>query len=63
VGELSSQYTAGGAVCKGFSQKKVLCFRDASAAGQALSGRVEPGDIILLKASRGMCLEETLNEL
>ncbi len=63
VGSLASQYISGGAVCKGFSQKKVFCFDDAFAAGCALKERLEQDDMILLKASRGIALETVLEEI
>lgn len=63
VGGLASQHIAEGSVREGFSPKRVLCFDDAAAAGCALKERLEQDDTILLKASRGMALENMLEQI
>jgi len=61
VGPCSSKYTLQGVVRAGFSPEKILCFNDAGSAGRKLADLLEPNDLILLKASRGMHMEEVLD--
>jgi len=61
VGPDSEKYVAEEAVTAGYERAKTACFPDAAAAASALLGLVEPGDCVLLKASRGMRLERILD--
>lgn len=62
-GELSSENLADGAVKSGMSEKKV--FRnpvtDPEAVGKKLLGVLKAGDVLLVKASRGIAAENVLN--
>ena len=62
-GELSSENLADGAVKGGMSEKKV--FRnpvtDPEAVGKKLLGVLKAGDVLLVKASRGLAAENVLN--
>ena len=62
VGENGARYLADEAVKAGFAVSRVTCFADAAEASAASKGLFEPGDCVLLKASRGMRLERILNE-
>ncbi|MDA3925025.1 MAG: UDP-N-acetylmuramoyl-tripeptide--D-alanyl-D-alanine ligase [Kiritimatiellae bacterium] len=61
VGPLSRRYALEGAACAGFPKEKIICFNDAGSAGVKLAELLKPDDLILLKASRGIHLEEVLN--
>ena len=63
VGPLARQFIAHEAVSIGLAREKVLCFEDAAAAGRALAGWLRSDDLVLLKGSRGMRLEEMLDEI
>jgi UDP-N-acetylmuramoyl-tripeptide--D-alanyl-D-alanine ligase len=54
---------AAGAVIAGMSGERVLCFADAPTAADAVSALVRPGDLVLLKASRGIRLEQVAEAL
>ena len=62
-GELSSENLANGAVNNGMSEKHI--FRnpvtDAEAVGKKLLGVIKEGDVLLVKASRGIAAENVLN--
>ena len=62
-GELSSENLANGAVKNGMSEKKI--FRspntDPEAVGKKLLGVLKAGDVLLVKASRGIAAENVLN--
>ena len=62
-GELSSENLANGAVKGGMSEKKI--FRnpvtDPEAVGKKLLGVLKAGDVLLVKASRGIAAENVLN--
>ena len=63
VGPMSGRYISAGALCAGFSQNNIFCFNDAFSAGRKLAGLLQKDDLVLLKASRGMHLEEVLDAL
>jgi UDP-N-acetylmuramoyl-tripeptide--D-alanyl-D-alanine ligase len=62
-GELSSENLANGAVKNCMSEKRI--FRspvtDAEAVGQKLLSVLKEGDVLLVKASRGIAAENVLN--
>ena len=62
-GELSSQNLADGAIKNGMDEKHI--FRnpvtDAEAVGQKLLSVLKEGDVLLVKASRGLAAENVLN--
>ena len=62
-GELSSQNLADGAIKNGMSEKQI--FRnpvtDAEAVGKKLLSVLKEGDVLLVKASRGLAAENVLN--
>ncbi len=60
VGEAASQFLAHEAVRAGYSPSRVLCVPDVLSAATQLHLTVQPGDSILLKASRGVGLERIL---
>lgn len=62
VGPLARRFVAPEAVSSGLAREKVLCFEDAAAAGRELAGWLRADDLVLLKGSRGMRLEEVLDE-
>lgn len=50
-----------GARRAGMPETALVVARDAAEAGEILAPRVGPGDVVLLKASRGVALEGTLS--
>lgn len=62
IGPLARQFAADEALATGFSCEKILCFEDAVTAGRKLKERLHSDDLVLLKGSRGMRLEEVLDE-
>ncbi|HEX7599101.1 MAG TPA: UDP-N-acetylmuramoyl-tripeptide--D-alanyl-D-alanine ligase [Polyangia bacterium] len=62
VGELSAEMVAG-ATEAGLPESRAQAFSDPEAAVQALAAWTEPGDWILVKASRGMRLERAVEAL
>ena len=62
VGTETEQYVVDEAVKAGYACSHVTCFQDAVAAAVVLKQVVEPGDCVLLKASRGMRLERILDD-
>lgn len=61
VGSDTSQYVIDEAVRGGYAISRVTCCQDAAAAAAAFRECVKPGDNVLLKASRGMRLEQILD--
>jgi UDP-N-acetylmuramoyl-tripeptide--D-alanyl-D-alanine ligase len=59
VGELAREIVAGA----GDAGTEGLWFEDALAAALELRGRLEPGDVVLVKGSRGVALEEVVDSL
>jgi UDP-N-acetylmuramoyl-tripeptide--D-alanyl-D-alanine ligase len=53
---------AEGAVQAGFDPRRLFPCRDAADAAGILADRARPGDAVLLKGSRGECMEEVLNQ-
>lgn len=62
VGELAREIAAG-AVDSGMSSDKVFSFLHPREAGQFLARYLKPGDVVLLKGSRAVRLEQVLEEL
>jgi UDP-N-acetylmuramoyl-tripeptide--D-alanyl-D-alanine ligase len=54
---------AEGARAAGMAGDRVLAVASARAAVEALRARLEPGDVVLVKASRGVALEEAVDGL
>jgi UDP-N-acetylmuramyl pentapeptide synthase len=61
VGPDTSRYVAEEAVKCGYPAARMTCCADAADAAVALRARVRAGDSVLLKASRGMKLEQVLD--
>jgi UDP-N-acetylmuramoyl-tripeptide--D-alanyl-D-alanine ligase len=59
VGELAREIVAGA----GEVDAEGLWYPDASAAAAELRGRLEPGDVVLVKGSRGVALERVVDSL
>ncbi len=62
LGDLSS-YVIDGAIEKGFSQNHVFLCTDHDELAEQLVDFVKPGDLILVKASRGMALESIVERI
>ena len=62
VGELSRDIVRG-ALATNMSKDRCFNFQDSVAAGQFLQKRIEPGDALLVKGSRGMHMELAVKEL
>ena len=62
VGDLSRHIQAG-AIEHGMSPEKTIHFEDQEALIIQLKELICPGDIVLVKASRGMALEKTVDEM
>ncbi len=62
VGPLSQEIYRG-AIRNGFDEKRIVHFDDLNIAGEYLIGVVKRGDIIYLKASRGIGLEKLITLL
>lgn len=58
-----SLITADSALKNGLSSDKLFHFNDASEIGKFLVGRINSGDIILVKGSQGMRLEKVVKEI
>jgi UDP-N-acetylmuramoyl-tripeptide--D-alanyl-D-alanine ligase len=58
VGEQCGTVTADAAVAAGMDPAAVYRFPDAAAAAAEVPGLVQPGDLVLVKASRGIRLEK-----
>ncbi|HRR32518.1 MAG TPA: UDP-N-acetylmuramoyl-tripeptide--D-alanyl-D-alanine ligase [Kiritimatiellia bacterium] len=61
VGPDTSRYMADEAVMHGYPAARMTCCADAVAAAAVVRARVRVGDSVLLKASRGMRLEQVLD--
>ncbi len=59
VGDLGA-LVADGALEAGFDAARVFRCKAASDAAQTMAARIKPGDAALLKASRGLCLEDAV---
>lgn len=62
VGELG-EYIAEGARQAGHSPQRVKSFDSANGVGEYLADILEPGDIVLVKASRGMRMEKIVERI
>jgi UDP-N-acetylmuramoyl-tripeptide--D-alanyl-D-alanine ligase len=54
---------AQGARAAGLAPERVLVAADAASAVEVLRGRLAPGDVVLVKASRGVALERVVDGL
>lgn len=63
VGSPHGDWIADGASAAGLTQDRLMRAADADAAGPLLASLVEPGDVVLLKASRGVGLERVVDHL
>jgi UDP-N-acetylmuramoyl-tripeptide--D-alanyl-D-alanine ligase len=54
---------AEGAKCSGFDRTRIIEVPDATAAATAVKGIVKRGDVVLVKGSRGMRLEQVAQVL
>jgi UDP-N-acetylmuramoyl-tripeptide--D-alanyl-D-alanine ligase len=61
-GELGQSF-AEGAEQAGFDRARIVLADDATAAAAAVKAMVKPGDVVLVKASRGMKLEQVAQAL
>jgi UDP-N-acetylmuramoyl-tripeptide--D-alanyl-D-alanine ligase len=59
----AAEEIAVGARAAGLAPDRVLAVPDAAAAVEVLGGRLAPGDIVLVKASRGVELERVVDGL
>jgi UDP-N-acetylmuramoyl-tripeptide--D-alanyl-D-alanine ligase len=57
------KFIAGSAVKSGFPRHKVLSFDTVNEAGKAVQSLVKKGDLILIKASRGVGLDKIIEEI
>jgi len=62
VGELAS-FIAKGALKKGMKESHVFLCKTVEDAGHALNEKIESGDVILIKGSRGMKMERIIDKL
>lgn len=62
VGEMS-QHIIEGAIETGFSRHKTIHFQKQEDLLPKLGDLINPGDLVLVKASRGMALEKTVDEI
>lgn len=62
VGSIS-KYIQEGAVLEGFSESDIIHFQDSLHAAGSIAAIVEPGDVILVKGSRGMKMERVVEVL
>ena len=61
VGDMGA-WIADGARSAGFSDERIVICKDNCEAARALHKRVRANDMVLLKASRGMHIEEVRNQ-
>lgn len=61
-GEDAKQYAAG-AVKKGFSEEKCICFEEEQELKGFLKNELREGDLVLIKGSHGMMLDKIYKEL
>jgi UDP-N-acetylmuramoyl-tripeptide--D-alanyl-D-alanine ligase len=59
----AAEAIAAGARAAGLAPDRVLAVPDAEAAVSVLRGRLAPGDVVLIKASRGVALERAVDGL
>ena len=62
VGELAS-FIAKGALKKGMKESHVFLCKTVEDAGRVLNEKIESGDVILIKGSRGMKMERIIDKL
>ena len=60
VGNLAN-FMAEGAICAGMPKEKALAFADNDGAKRYLRSLLMPGDVILVKGSRAVKMEEIVN--
>ena len=53
----------GAAVCAGHQENRGKYFEDSAAAGKFLAESIQPGDLLLLKGSRGVKMEKILDAI
>ncbi|MBU4304262.1 MAG: UDP-N-acetylmuramoyl-tripeptide--D-alanyl-D-alanine ligase [Candidatus Omnitrophica bacterium] len=56
-------YAAKAAADSGMDKKNIFVFSQTDEASQCLAGLVQPGDVVLLKASRAMKMEQVLKHI
>ena len=56
-------HTVAGAIAAGFDAERVLHFEDKASLGDFMESMAEPGDLILVKGSRGIELEEIVDRV
>lgn len=56
----SSKYISNEVNKKGFAKKNIFSFESSSQAGLFLKDRINPGDVMLFKGSRGMKMEDAI---
>lgn len=59
----ASAHLCAAARAAGMPEERVFHMDDASAAGRFLQERIHPGDLVLIKGSRGMRMERVVKEL
>ncbi|ANX02053.1 UDP-N-acetylmuramoyl-tripeptide--D-alanyl-D-alanine ligase [Thermoclostridium stercorarium subsp. leptospartum DSM 9219] len=62
IGELAKDYVVG-AVEAGMDKKRILHFPDPESAVDSLRELIEPNDVVLFKASRGMHLDRIIEDI
>ena len=58
-----SRKTAAGALASGLSEEQVLQYDDVGRAGRELQNILQPGDVVLVKASQGLRTERIVEEV
>ena len=60
VGEHAGEYQEG-ALAGGMQEKAILSYVDAESAGNSVRSMLRPGDVVLLKGSRGLGMERVID--
>ena len=51
------------ALNSGMSEKNILQYEDSVTAGRELQNLIQPGDVILIKGSQGICMERAVADI